>query len=218
MANKYIKKVITVKGQEMWFYGDGLWFGRTSKVNALEKLNSGEFKVWSVVDKATNTEIIGAKLNELGELVTGEEKINDVESTKTVVPVEEIVEVKITNSENSALQDKQFKTIYDAEKTINKTINRSKLYCTKIWLEILIPNSNGHTFSFKCEPLKGTKVNLSAYCMQCLKSSLAFTADIKEREKLQKLLKMCEMIWGISTPSDCATPLYAMPKLQSKHS
>jgi hypothetical protein len=38
MRRRFIKKIITKKGQVMYYLGDGLWFGRISKINGRNSL------------------------------------------------------------------------------------------------------------------------------------------------------------------------------------
>lgn len=53
---KYIKIIVTMKGQELYYKGDGQWFGRVKKEVAEKGLKSGEFVLFSKFDKRTNTE------------------------------------------------------------------------------------------------------------------------------------------------------------------
>ena len=46
-----IKKVVTKKGNVMYYKGDGLWFGRTSRIDAEHGLATGEYTLWETVNK-----------------------------------------------------------------------------------------------------------------------------------------------------------------------
>lgn len=46
-----IKKVITAKGQIMYYIGDGMWFGRTSKADAELGLATGKYTLYETVTK-----------------------------------------------------------------------------------------------------------------------------------------------------------------------
>ncbi len=46
-----IKKVVTKKGNVMYYRGDGLWFGRTSRIDAEHGLATGEYTLWETVNK-----------------------------------------------------------------------------------------------------------------------------------------------------------------------
>jgi hypothetical protein len=45
------KKVITKKGQIMYYLGDGLWFGRISKSEAKLGLATQKYSLWETVVK-----------------------------------------------------------------------------------------------------------------------------------------------------------------------
>lgn len=51
MRHTRIKKVISRKGKTLYYLGDGLWFGRTSKAQAEEGLADGSYTLWETVDK-----------------------------------------------------------------------------------------------------------------------------------------------------------------------
>ena len=51
MIHTRIKKVISRKGKALYYLGDGLWFGRTSKADALKGLADGSYTAWETVDK-----------------------------------------------------------------------------------------------------------------------------------------------------------------------
>ena len=46
-----IKKVITAKGQVMYYIGDGMWFGRTSKQDAELGIATGKYTLFETVVK-----------------------------------------------------------------------------------------------------------------------------------------------------------------------
>lgn len=52
MSYYRIKKVITKKGQVMYYLGDGIWFGRISKDQAESGLESTKYVLWETVDKS----------------------------------------------------------------------------------------------------------------------------------------------------------------------
>lgn len=210
----YIKKIITVKGQEMYYSGDGCWFGRISKVEALEGLQSGKYRLWSVVNKATGEELTDVKLDANGQII---EVAPTVETTETELPeiiidgtickghkVEEIATCEIVNSECEEIIGKSFPTIEKLEKFINDTIQQSKTYWSnKIWLKVLLPDGE-NTFSFRVDASSGNDVNLKAHTMQSLKSSIQCCKHSKEDYSIyEQLLTVCESFWGVSKPSDC---------------
>ena len=54
MTKTRIKKVITKKGKELYYLGDGIWFGRVSKKVAEQNLEAGIWSLWETVDKRNN--------------------------------------------------------------------------------------------------------------------------------------------------------------------
>lgn len=51
MRHFRIKKVITKKGQVMYYRGDGMWFGRCGKDEAELDLATGNYTLWETVIK-----------------------------------------------------------------------------------------------------------------------------------------------------------------------
>jgi hypothetical protein len=51
MRHTRIKKVISRKGKTLYYLGDGLWFGRTSKADAEKGLADGTYNLFETVDK-----------------------------------------------------------------------------------------------------------------------------------------------------------------------
>lgn len=199
----YIKKIITVKGQEMYYCGDGMWFGRTSKADALEGLNSGKYQLWSVVNKQTGEELVDVKLDEFGQII--ESVVEEVEKDESQqIQVQEVYE--ITNAEEEEMIGQTFESIDNLENYINEIASKAR-YCIKVWVKVSIPNTNGSdTYSFKCEAYKGSWLNLKNYCMQTLKSSIQCCQYSKELDQIpvyERLLTSCEESWGVSKPSDC---------------
>jgi hypothetical protein len=56
MKNQYLKIVITANNQTQYYAGDGIWFGRISKVKYQEKLASG-CTIWESVSHAPSNVI-----------------------------------------------------------------------------------------------------------------------------------------------------------------
>ena len=53
MKHTRIKKIITKKGQIMYYLGDGMWFGRIAKNRAEAGLENGSYNLWETVNKWT---------------------------------------------------------------------------------------------------------------------------------------------------------------------
>jgi len=51
VTNSRIKKIITKKGNVMYYKGDGLWFGRTSKADAELGLATGQYILFTTVNR-----------------------------------------------------------------------------------------------------------------------------------------------------------------------
>jgi hypothetical protein len=51
--NKYLKIVITSKGQKQFFKGDGIWFGRITKSKFDDMLANG-CRIWEQVNHAAD--------------------------------------------------------------------------------------------------------------------------------------------------------------------
>ena len=51
MRHTRIKKVITKKGEAIYYKGDGLWFGRIARSKAEKGLASGEYTLFESVNK-----------------------------------------------------------------------------------------------------------------------------------------------------------------------
>lgn len=192
---KFIKKVITAKKQEMYYVGDGSWFGRTSKADALEGLANGQYSVWSIVDKSTGTESYGVFKD--GRIVAESDQVNEKIVEENNEPVYEVVD-----SEDVTMIGEKFQTIEQLEEFLNeKAANETSI---KIWVKITIPNTESHTYGFKCETYNGVFLNLKAYCMQSLKSSIQYCGYDGESSDIYKhLLNCCEKAWGTSSPHDC---------------
>lgn len=48
--NGRIKKIISKKGQVMYYKGDGIWFGRTTEKDALSGIKSGKYNLFETKD------------------------------------------------------------------------------------------------------------------------------------------------------------------------
>jgi len=58
MKHTKIKKVITKTNKEIYYLGNGCWFGRIAKNYALAGLESGKFSMWETIDyRETNKEV-----------------------------------------------------------------------------------------------------------------------------------------------------------------
>ena len=192
---RFIKKIITAKKQEMYYVGDGSWFGRTSKANALEGLANGQYSVWSIVDKSTGTESYGVFKD--GQIVAESDQVNE-----EIVEEQNELVYEVVDSENVKMIGEKFPTIEQLEDFLNeKAANETSI---KIWVRIPIPNTENHTYGFKCETYDGLFLNLKAYCMQSLKSSIQYCSYDEESSDIYKhLLNCCEKAWGLSRSSDC---------------
>jgi hypothetical protein len=65
MVGRYhrIKKVYTKAGKEMYYIGDGLWFGRVKKDVAEAGMESGEYSLWETIDHRPRRKHADASVN-----------------------------------------------------------------------------------------------------------------------------------------------------------
>ncbi len=204
MKDNRIKKVVS-NGKEYYYRGNGLWFGRTSKVKAMEGLLSGALTPWSL--KVNGEENTSVTIDDQGDIVLKSDVV-EVAATEPV-SVDEVAEnqdgCEVVDAEIGEIIGRKFDSIEQLEDCLN-TVNESG----KVWVVVTLPNRE--KYRFQCYVSKHQSINLKAYCMQSLKGSLAFGGE----EIYQKLLDCCQLAWGHCEAKDCYESAVYLPYKSGK--